>query len=69
MKGEKMKKLNQTENQEMLKETKGGWNRCAICNTYVSGGFWKKYAHCVKHAWNATMPLVTLVGICFGIVG
>ena len=63
-----MRKLNVEVNKEMLKETKGGWNRCSICGQNVSGGFWTKYSHCVKHAWNATMPLVTLVGICFGIV-
>ncbi len=53
---------------ETAMEVCGGWNRCAICGTTVNGGFWKKYAHCVKHAWNATMPLVSLVGLCFGIV-
>jgi len=63
-----MKKLNQVENKEMLKEIKGGWNRCAICNTYVSGGYVKKYAHCVKHAWNAVFPFWELVETCFGIV-
>ena len=63
-----MKKLNRVENERMLKETKGDWDRCSICGTTVKGSFMKKYSHCVKHAWNAAMPLVQLVGICFGIV-
>ncbi len=50
------------------REMNGGWDVCRMCGKYVSGGFWTKYGHCVSHAWNAAMPLVTLVGICFGIV-
>ena len=52
---------------ESMKVTRSGWNTCAICHQYVSGGFWTKYAHCVKHAWHAVMPIVQLVGLCFGI--
>ena len=63
-----MKKLNKVENMNMLQEVKGGWNRCSICGTTVNGNFAKKYAHCVKHAWNSVKPIVELVGICFGVV-
>ena len=63
-----MKRLNQMDNENMLKDVMGGWNKCKICGTTVTGNFAKKYAHCVKHAWNSVMPIVELVGICFGIV-
>ena len=68
-KGEKdMKRLNMMENEKQLKEVKGGWDRCKICGSTVKGNFAKKYAHCVKHAWNSVKPIVELVGICFGVV-
>ena len=62
-----MKKLNKVENKNMLQGTKGGWTRCKICGSNVTGNFAKKYAHCVKHAWNSVYSVVELVGICFGI--
>ncbi len=52
---------------ETAMELCGGWDRCAICGTTVNGGFWKKYAHCVKHAWNAVFPIYELLDVCFNI--
>ena len=62
-----MKKLNRVENENMLKEVKGGWDRCAMCGTTVRGGFWTKYGHCVKHAFNSVLSVADLVGTCFGV--
>ena len=63
-----MRKLNVEVNKEMLKETKGGWNRCSICGQNVSGGVLAKYSHCTQHAWRAVFPFWDLLEVCFGIV-
>ena len=51
---------------ENTRDLNGGWNTCRICNSYVNGGFWTKYAHCVRHAWNSVFSVFELVGVCFG---
>ena len=58
-----MKKINERQQ----KAVKAGWTRCKICGTNVTGGFWTKYYHCVKHSWKAVMPVAELVKFCFGV--
>ena len=48
-----MRKLNIEE----ARQVNGGWDRCAICGQIVRGGWWTKYKHCLRHAWNC-LPYV-----------
>lgn len=41
--------------------------RCRICGTSVTGSFWTRYRHCLKHSWYAVMPAVEFVATCFGL--
>ena len=52
---------------ESMKEQRAGWTKCKICGQNVYGGFWTKYYHCLKHAWNSVMPILELVAFCFGV--
>ncbi len=58
-----MKKLNTTEAMEI---NGGKAMNCKICGKRVNGNFWKQYAHCLKHSFNAVMPAVEFVATCFG---
>lgn len=42
--------------------------RCRICGTSVTGSFWTRYRHCLKHSWYAVMPAVEFVATCFGLL-
>ena len=41
--------------------------RCRICGTSVTGSFWTRYRHCLKHSCYAVMPAVEFVATCFGL--
>ena len=63
-----MKKLNETKQREM----NGGavkTMRCRLCGTSVTGNFWTRYHHCLKHSGKFVMSVVNLVATCFGLAG
>ncbi len=53
---------------EMTRKCFAGWEKCRICNNYVSGGVLKKYAHCVKHSTKFVFSVIDLYSMyrkCF----
>ena len=40
---------------------------CCICGTSVTGGFWTRYRHCLKHGYSGVKSAVEFVATCFGL--